>query len=42
MAAVVTVHSDLLEVSGLHSIFLQRDNAIGVALFAALLWAFPP
>jgi hypothetical protein len=42
MAAIVTEHSVLLALLAPHFMFVQRDNAIGVALFAALLGRFLP
>src|SRR5690606_34887720 len=42
MAAIVSKHSDLLAIFASAYMFVQRDNAIGVALFAALLGRFLP
>jgi hypothetical protein len=42
MAALVSKHNRLLALLASHYILVQRDNAIGVALFAALLGRFLP
>jgi hypothetical protein len=42
MAALVSKHVGLLALLASHYMLVQRDNAIGVALFAALLGRFLP